>query len=79
MLKKGVVCEILEWNIKAAVRRGDMNNGITVHTWDHQHRVDRENASVLKQEPEYWKTRVLEAIQALRSRDMLGTQTLIVV
>ena len=64
---------------KAAVRRGDMNNEITVHAWDHQHRVDRENASVLKQEPEYWKRRVLEAIQALRSRDMLRTQTLIVV
>ena len=51
---------------KAAVRRGDTNNGIAVHAWDHQHRVDRENASVLKQEPGYWKRRVLEAIEIQR-------------
>ena len=25
---------------KAAVRRGDTNNGIVVHAWEHQHRVD---------------------------------------
>ena len=40
---------------KAAVRRGDTNNGIAVHAWDHQHRVDWENSSVMKQEPGYWK------------------------
>ena len=51
---------------KAAVRRGDTNNGIAVHAWDHQHRVDWEKASVLKQEPGYWKRRVLEAIEIQR-------------
>ena len=51
---------------KAAVRRGDTNNGIAVHAWEHQHRVDWENASVLKQEPGYWKRRVLEAIEIQR-------------
>ena len=51
---------------KAAVRRGDMNNGIAVYAWEHQHRVDWENASVLKQEPGYWKRRVLEAIEIQR-------------
>ena len=40
---------------KTAVRRGDTNNGIAVHAWDHQHRVDWENSSVMKQEPGYWK------------------------
>ena len=38
---------------KAAVRRGDTNNGIAVHAWDQQHRVDWENASVLRQQPGY--------------------------
>ena len=60
---------------KAAVRRGDTNNGIAVHAWDHQHRVDWEKASVLSRNldigrGEYWRP--------LRSRDMLRTQTLIV-
>ena len=51
---------------KGAVRRGDTNNGIAVHAWEHQHRVDWENAGVLKQEPGYWKRRVLEAIEIQR-------------
>ena len=51
---------------KAAVRRGDTNNGIAVHAWDQQHRVDWENASVLRQQPGYWKRRVLEAIEIQR-------------
>ena len=40
---------------KAAVRRGDRNNGIVVHAWDHDHRVDWEAARVLELEPQYWK------------------------
>ena len=43
---------------KAAVRRGDTNNGIAVHAWEHQHRVNWENGSVLKQEPGYWKRKI---------------------
>ena len=35
---------------KAAVRRGDRNNGIAVHASDHDHRVDWEAARVLEQE-----------------------------
>ena len=31
---------------KAAVRRGDTNNGIAVHAWDHQHRVDWESRNL---------------------------------
>ena len=34
--------------------------------WDQQHRVDWENASVLRQQPGYWKRRVLEAIEIQR-------------
>ena len=37
-------------------------NGIAVRAWDNKHRVDWENASVLKQEHGYWKRRVREAI-----------------
>ena len=36
---------------KAAVRRGNRNNGIAVHAWDHDHRVDWEAARVLEHEP----------------------------
>ena len=36
---------------KAAVRREDTNIGIAVHGWEHQHWVDWENASILKQKP----------------------------
>ena len=51
---------------KAAVRRGDRNNGIAVHASDHDHRVDWEAARVLEQEPRYWKRRTLEAIHIMR-------------
>ena len=51
---------------KAAVRRGDRNNGIAVHAWDHDHRVDWEAARVLEQEPRYWKRQTLEAIHIMR-------------
>ena len=50
---------------KAAVRRGDRNNGIAVYAWDHDHRVDWEAARVLEQEPCYWKRRTLEAIHIM--------------
>lgn len=38
---------------KVAVRRGDAKNGIAVHAWEQQHRVDWKEASVLDQEPRY--------------------------
>lgn len=39
---------------KAAVKRGDMKNGIAVHAWEQQHRVNWDEADVLVQEPRYW-------------------------
>ena len=53
--RRGGPCKKKLVEYKAAVRRGDTNNGIVVHAWDHQHRVDWENSSVMKQEPGYWK------------------------
>ena len=32
---------------KAAVKRGDMKNGIAVHAWEQQHRVNWDEANVL--------------------------------
>ena len=34
----------LKKEISGTVRRGDMNNRIAVHAWEHQHRVDWENS-----------------------------------
>ena len=45
---------------RAAAKRGDTKNGITVHAWEHQHRVDLDEASVLAEEPRYW---ILEAME----------------
>ena len=37
---------------KAAVKRiNNRNNGIAVHAWDHDYRLDWETARVLEQEP----------------------------
>ena len=36
---------------KAAVKRCDTKNGIAVHAWKQQHRVNWDEASVLVQEP----------------------------
>jgi len=48
---------------KAAVKRGDTKNGIAVHAWERQHRVNWDEADVLVQEPRYWRRRVLEAVE----------------
>ena len=48
---------------KSAVKRHDTKNGIAVHAWEHQHRVNWDEACVLVQEPKCWKRRVLEAIE----------------
>ena len=47
---------------KAAVRRGDRNNGITVHTWDEDHRIDWEGANIKEVEQQLWKRKALEAV-----------------
>ena len=46
---------------KGAVRGGDTNNGVSVHAWKDQHRVNWEVVSVLVQE--HSRRRVLEAIE----------------
>ena len=43
-----------------------MKNGIAIHAWEEQHRVNWDEASVLVQEPRYWTRRVLEAIEIHR-------------
>ena len=48
---------------KAAVRRGDTKNGIAVHAWEEQHRVNWDEASVLTQELRYWRRRIVEAVE----------------
>ena len=47
---------------KAAVRKGDDNNGVAVHAWKQQHHMDWEGAKIIEQEQHYMKRRVLEAI-----------------
>ena len=47
---------------KAAVRRGDRNNGIAVHAWDEAHRVDWEGAKIREIEQQLWKRKALEAV-----------------
>ena len=47
---------------KAAVRRGDWNNGIAVHAWDEDHRIDWEGANIKEVEQQLWKRKALEAV-----------------
>ena len=51
---------------KYAAKRGNMMNGIAAHVMEHKHEVDWDGAEVVKQEPRYWKRRVLEAIEIKR-------------
>ena len=46
---------------KAAVKN-DPKNGVTVHAWVNQHKVNWEAASVKQEERVYWRRRVLEAL-----------------
>ena len=48
---------------KTAVRKYDKNNGIAVHAWRADHRIDWEAARVRARAPQYWKRRVVEALQ----------------
>ena len=62
----------MSWNVermtehKYVVKRGNMINGIAAHVMEHKHEVDWDGAEVVKQEPRYWKRRVLEAIEIKR-------------
>ena len=40
---------------KTAVRKYDKNNGIAVHAWREDHRIDWEAARVGAKAPQYWK------------------------
>ena len=45
-------------------------NAIAVHTWEHGHRVDWDNPTVLRQESVvYWRRRTLEAIEIRRHNE----------
>ena len=48
---------------KTAVRKYDKNNGIAVHAWKADHRINWEAARVRARAPQYWKRRVAEALQ----------------
>ena len=48
---------------KKAVRKHDKNNGIAVHAWRADHRIDWEAARVRARVPQYWKRSVVEALQ----------------
>ena len=48
---------------KGAVRRGDERNGIAVHVYQLQHRINWESARVQMSGRGYWNRRTLEAIQ----------------
>ena len=48
---------------KTALRKYDKNNGIAVHAWRVDHRIDWEAARVTARAPRYWKRRVVEALQ----------------
>ena len=46
---------------KAAVRRGDRNNGIAVHAWDEDHWIDWAGVNIKEQ---LWERKALEAVQS---------------
>ena len=49
---------------KAIVRRGNRNNGITVLSWDENHRIDWElGANIKDVEQQLWKRKALEAVR----------------
>ena len=51
---------------KYAVKRHDEKNGVAVHAWTAQHRVDWSAAKVRTTEEHLWKREVLEAIYIKR-------------
>ena len=48
---------------KTAVRKYNKNNGIAVHAWREDHRIDCEAARVRARALQYWKRMVVEALQ----------------
>ena len=54
---------------KYAVKKGDRKNGIAVHAWDKEHRINWEGAEVIGTEPHLFRRKLLEAIWIYKSRD----------
>ena len=57
---------------KTAVRKYDKNNGIEVHAWRADHRIDWEAARVRARAPQYWKRMVVEALQIQQQRSRMN-------
>ena len=53
---------------RGAVKRNDMKNGIAVHAWNTEHRVDWETATVKQVETHYTRRRIIEAIHIKKQK-----------
>ena len=59
---------------KAAVRRGDRNNGSAVHAWDEDHRIDWEGANIKEVKQQLCKRQALEASGVARGGGAQGAR-----
>ena len=72
--KKGYIGEtgrILEKRLsehRGAVKRNDLKNGIAVHTWKTQHKLDWEAATVKQVETNYTRQKIIEAIHIKKQK-----------
>ena len=57
---------------KAVVRKYDHNNGIAVHVWSLDHRIDWESARVRARAPQYWKRWIVEALEIRQESAMIN-------
>ena len=53
---------------RGAVKRNDLKNGIAVHAWKTQHRVDWEAATVKQVEMNHTRRKVIEAIHIKKQK-----------
>ena len=53
---------------RGAVKRNDLKNGIAVHAWKTQHRVDWEAATVKQVEVNHTRRKVIEAIHIKKQK-----------
>ena len=53
---------------RGVVKRNDMKNGIAVHAWKTQHRVDWEAATVKQVEMSYTQRKIIEAIHIKKQK-----------
>ena len=57
---------------KAAVKKGDENNGIAMHAWKKDHRLNWKRATVKTKAKQYWKRRILEALHIHREQSLMN-------